>query len=70
MAPVAAEEDYYAVLEIPLTATEGEVRQAYQRLAKLRHPDKNLGKATATAAFQLVSVSLLTFPFQRIKRAC
>ena len=33
--------DYYAVLEIPSTATQGEIKRSYRRLARLHHPDLN-----------------------------
>jgi hypothetical protein len=33
--------DLYAVLELPVTATEDDVRKAYRRLAVRWHPDKN-----------------------------
>jgi curved DNA-binding protein CbpA len=32
--------DYYAILDIPVTATLPEIKQAYRRLAKIYHPDK------------------------------
>ncbi|KAJ1506510.1 hypothetical protein HMI55_001150 [Coelomomyces lativittatus] len=32
--------DYYKVLEVPRTATEGQIRKAYRTLAMLHHPDK------------------------------
>lgn len=32
--------DYYEILGVPRTATSGEVRQAYLRLARERHPDR------------------------------
>jgi len=50
------EHDYYAILEILPTATSATVTQSYRRLAKLTHPDRNLGDPEATAAFQRVSV--------------
>jgi preprotein translocase subunit Sec63 len=33
--------DLYAVLELPVTATDDDVRKAYRRLAVRWHPDKN-----------------------------
>jgi curved DNA-binding protein CbpA len=33
--------DLYAVLELPITATDDDVRKAYRRLAVRWHPDKN-----------------------------
>ena len=35
--------DYYKLLEVPVTATNAEIKAAYRRLAKLFHPDKNTG---------------------------
>ncbi len=32
--------DYYTILEIPVTATLPEIKQAYRRLVKIYHPDK------------------------------
>ncbi len=33
--------DYYAILEIPVTATIPEIKQAYRKLVMIHHPDKN-----------------------------
>ena len=33
--------DYYAVLEIPSTATQSEIKRSYRRLARQYHPDLN-----------------------------
>ena len=46
--------DCYAILEVTQTAGLAEVKTAYHRLAKLRHPDKNRGDPRATAKFQEV----------------
>ncbi len=37
----APEPDYYGLLEIPRTASDGEIRAAYRRLARQHHPDAN-----------------------------
>ena len=60
MAPVQMDADYYAVLEISNSATLEEITKSYRRLARIRHPDKNLNDDNSTAAFQLVS--LIAFP--------
>ncbi|HYK84862.1 MAG TPA: J domain-containing protein [Ktedonobacteraceae bacterium] len=33
--------DYYAVLEVPSTATQSEIKRSYRRLVRLYHPDLN-----------------------------
>lgn len=33
--------DYYRILDLPHTATAGEVQHAYRRLARRHHPDRN-----------------------------
>lgn len=38
--------NHYAVLELPMTASEQDVRKAYRRLAVRWHPDKNLHDST------------------------
>ncbi|MEA2613463.1 MAG: curved DNA-binding protein, partial [Chloroflexota bacterium] len=32
-------QDYYAVLGVPKTATEKQIRTAYRKLARQHHPD-------------------------------
>jgi curved DNA-binding protein CbpA len=56
MAPVEVSDDYYAILEVPQTATVDIIKKNYHRLARLLHPDKNQNKPDATASFQLVSI--------------
>lgn len=60
MAPVEMTEDYYAVLEVSNKADNETVKKSFRRLARLLHPDKNPGKATATASFQMVSLATST----------
>ena len=33
--------DYYKILEVPPTASMGEIKRSYHRLARLHHPDLN-----------------------------
>ena len=39
-APAAGKRDWWTVLELPATATEAQIRDAYARLARVHHPDK------------------------------
>jgi curved DNA-binding protein CbpA len=34
-------QDYYALLEVPTSATTTEIKKSYRRLARLHHPDLN-----------------------------
>jgi curved DNA-binding protein CbpA len=55
MAPVDITDDYYAIVEVPNTATLEVIKKSYRRLAIALHPDKNPHKPDATASFQLVT---------------
>lgn len=46
--------DFYQILEIERTATTQDIREAYLKLSRARHPDKNLENPHACAAFQQV----------------
>lgn len=43
--------DPYTVLGVPKSASEGEVKKAYRRLAKLHHPDRNASDPRAKDKF-------------------
>ncbi|MGO9803816.1 MAG: molecular chaperone DnaJ [Steroidobacteraceae bacterium] len=44
--------DYYKVLDVPRTATEAQIKQAYRRLAMKYHPDRNPTDAEAEERFK------------------
>ncbi|HEV7798743.1 MAG TPA: J domain-containing protein [Pyrinomonadaceae bacterium] len=47
--------DYYKVLGVKRSASKSEVKSAYRKLARLRHPDVNGGSETAAQEFALLS---------------
>jgi len=49
--------DFYAVLALPRTATEDQIRQRFRELARLRHPDRFRGaeKEVAEKEFQAIT---------------
>src|SRR5689334_14314546 len=48
-------QDYYAVLGVPRTATEKEIRTAYRKLARQHHPDVNPGDKAAEERFKRIN---------------
>jgi curved DNA-binding protein CbpA len=40
-------EDLYALLEVPTTATDDEIQKSYRGLARKYHPDRNKGNPEA-----------------------
>jgi len=59
--PAIYEFNLHEALEVTKDATEHEIVASYRRLARIHHPDKNPNDSEATARFQRVSVSFLTF---------
>ncbi|KAJ9294753.1 hypothetical protein DTO271G3_6673 [Paecilomyces variotii] len=52
--------DYYQILEISQKADIESIKANYKRLARLKHPDKNLNNPNATAEFQLIQEAYST----------
>jgi hypothetical protein len=47
--------DYYKILGVKRTASRSEIKSAYRKLARLRHPDVNGGSESAAREFTLLS---------------
>lgn len=48
-------QDYYAVLGIPRTASQDDIKKAFRKAARKFHPDKNKGDAEAERRFKLAN---------------
>ena len=52
---MAQTKDFYAVLGVPSTATQDEIKKAYRKLAKTYHPDANASDPKAADRFKEIS---------------
>ncbi|KAH6873175.1 hypothetical protein BKA58DRAFT_439246 [Alternaria rosae] len=57
MAPSAPTHEYYVTLEVLPTAPHDVIKASYRRLARIHHPDKNIGCRLATAKTQLINAA-------------
>src|SRR3982074_1519503 len=55
-----AQQDYYAVLGVPASATQDELKKAYRKLAAKHHPDKNPSDPKAAETFKGISEAYQT----------
>lgn len=60
MAPNLQSDDYYAILGVPRSANDAELKKAYRKLAVKWHPDKNPDNEEATTNFQKISEAYAT----------
>ena len=57
---MAQPRDYYAVLGVPASATQDEIKKQYRKLASKHHPDKNASDPKAAETFKGISEAYQT----------
>jgi molecular chaperone DnaJ len=57
---MAPQQDYYAVLGVPASATQDEIKKKYRSLASKHHPDKNPNDPKAADTFKAISEAYTT----------
>src|SRR2546430_15129506 len=57
---MAQTRDYYAVLGVPASATQEEIKKSYRKLAAKHHPDKNPNDPKAADTFKGISEAYQT----------
>ena len=55
-----AQQDYYAVLGVPASASQDEIKKQYRKLAAKHHPDKNPSDPKAADTFKAISEAYQT----------
>lgn len=60
--------DYYKILGVKRSASSADIKSAYRKLARLRHPDVNQDSKSASREFALLSKAyhILSDPLERI----
>lgn len=61
-------QDFYHILGVPINASDAEIKTAYKTLAKLHHPDKNIGNPNSEELFKNISLAYQTLsdPWKRM----